>query len=59
MSEIIQGNKKDNRSLEQRNIKLQQRVYDLKWSMFTAIELIEKNNLGKAIKILKRSVYEK
>lgn len=59
MSEIIQGNKKDNVSLEQRNIKLQQRVYDLKWSILTSIELIEKNNLGKAIKILKRSVYEK
>ena len=46
-------------NLEQRNIKLQQRVYDLKWTILSAIELINKGNVEKAMKLLKKAVYEK
>lgn len=42
-----------------RNIILQQRVYDMKWCMLTCIELLEKGKNEKALKLLKKSVYEK
>ena len=46
-------------NLEQRNIKLQQRVYDLQWTILSAIELINKGNIEKAMKLLKKVMYEK
>lgn len=49
----------NNGNLEKRNIILQQRIYDLKWTILTVIELLEKGNTNKAIKFLKKSVYEK
>lgn len=47
-----------NESLEQRNIKLQQRIFDMNWSILKAIELLEKENNKKALKILKKVLYE-
>lgn len=46
-------------NLEQRNVILQQRVYDLKNTILTAIELLKKGNNDKALKLLKKCVYEK
>ena len=46
-------------NLEYKNIKLQQQVYDMRWCMLTCIELLEKGNSEKALKLLKKGVYEK
>lgn len=46
-------------SLEKKNIILQQRVHDLQWTVLTAIELLEKENDKKALKVLKKVLYEK
>lgn len=45
-------------NLEQNNIRLQQRVYDLEWIILTAIELLKKDNTKKALKVLKKALYE-
>ena len=44
--------------LEIELIKLQERNYDLKHTIFNAIELLKKGNSEKAIKILKKVLYE-
>lgn len=46
-------------NLEAKNIRLQQRVYDLEWTTLTVIELIKKENYEKALKLLKKVMYEK
>lgn len=48
-----------NNLLEVKLIKLQQRNYDLKWTILTVIELLEKGNTKKALKLLKKVLYEK
>ena len=45
-------------NLEVRLIKLQQINHDLKWSILTAIELLKKGNTEKALKVLKKVMYE-
>lgn len=45
--------------LEQRLIILQQRNYDLQDKILTAIELLKKGNTEKALKVLKKVLYEK
>ena len=44
--------------LELELVKLQERNYDLKHTIFNAIELLKKGNSDKAIKILKKVLYE-
>ena len=44
--------------LELELVKLQERNYDLKHTIFNAIELLKKGNSEKAIKILKKVLYE-
>ena len=44
---------------DKRLILLQQRNYDLQDKIYTAIELLKKGNIDKAIKILKKVLYEK
>ena len=46
-------------NLEAKNIRLQQRVHDLEWTTLTVIELIKKENYEKALKLLKKVMYEK
>lgn len=46
-------------NLEVKLIKLQQRNYDLKWTILTSIELLKKGNNEKALKLLKKVIYEK
>lgn len=45
-------------NLEAKNIRLQQRVHDLEWTTLTVIELIKKENYEKALKLLKKVMYE-
>lgn len=45
--------------LEQKNIVLQQRIYEMKWTLDNCINLLEKGNNEKALKLLKKVVYEK
>ena len=45
--------------IEQRNIVLQQMIFDMKWSILKAIELLEKDNTKKVLKVLKKVVYER
>ena len=45
--------------LEQRNIELQKRIFDIKWNIEGVVELLEKGNSEKALKILKRILYER
>lgn len=44
---------------DKRLILLQQRNYDLQDKIYTAIELLKKGNVDKALKILKKVLYEK
>ena len=46
-------------NLEKKNIVLQQRIYDMKWTILACVELLEKGNSEKALKLLKKVVYEK
>ena len=46
-------------NLEQKNIILQQRIFNMNWTILTCIELIKKGNSEKALKLLKKIVYEK
>ena len=46
-------------NLELKLVKLQQRNYDLQSTILTAIELIKKSNSEKALKLLKKVLYEK
>lgn len=46
-------------NLEVKLIKLQRRNYDLKWTILTSIELLKKGNSEKALKLLKKVIYEK
>ena len=48
-----------NNYLEKRNIQLQQRIYDMKWTIDTCINLLKEGNSEKALKLLKKVVYEK
>lgn len=52
---------KDNnrRTLELKNIELQKRIYDMKWTIDTCINLLKEGNSEKALKLLKKVVYEK
>ena len=51
---------KDNKGkLEQRNIELQQRIFDLNWTISTCIDLLKEGNSEKALKLLKKVLYEK
>ena len=45
-------------NLEAKNIRLQQRVHDLEWTTLTVIELLKKGNNEKALKLLKKVMYE-
>lgn len=47
-----------NEDLERRNIVLQQRIFDMNWSIYTCIELLEKGNIEKTLKLLKKVMYE-
>ena len=44
---------------DKRLILLQQRNFDLQDKILTAIELLKKGNIEKALKVLKRVLYEK
>ncbi len=46
-------------NLELKLIKLQQRNFDLQDKILTAIELLKKGNNEKALKLLKKVIYEK
>ena len=46
-------------NIEIKNVKLQQRVHDLEWTILSCIELIKKGNNEKALKLLKKVIYEK
>lgn len=51
---------KDNKErLEQRNIELQQRIFDLNWTISTCIDLLKEGNSEKVLKLLKKVLYEK
>lgn len=50
-------NNKNN--LEHKNIILQQRIFSMNWTILTCIELLKKGNTEKALKLLKKVVYEK
>ena len=58
---FIIGNKNDDKVnyLENTNIKLQQRVFDLENTVLSVIELIKKGNSEKGLKLLKKVMYEK
>lgn len=45
--------------LEVKLINLQQRNYELQDKILTAIELLKKGNIEKALKLLKKVLYEK
>ena len=45
-------------NLEAKNIRLQQRVHDLEYTTLTVIELLKKGNNEKALKLLKKVMYE-
>ena len=45
--------------LEKKLIILQQRNYDLQDKILTSIELLKKGNNDKALKVLKKVIYEK
>lgn len=59
--DISKVNKNDDKInyLETRNIKLQQRVFDLENTVLSVIELIKKGNSEKGLKLLKKVMYEK
>lgn len=44
---------------EKKLIILQQRNYELQDKIYTAIELLNKGNIEKALKVLKKVLYEK
>lgn len=44
---------------DKRLILLQQRNYDLQETIFKAIEILKEGNIEKALKILKKVLYEK
>lgn len=44
---------------DKRLILLQQRNWELQNKIFTAIELLKKGNVDKALKVLKKVLYEK
>jgi len=49
---------KDNKErLEQRNIELQQRIFNIKWNIDTVIKMLEEGNNEKALKLLKKVMY--
>ena len=45
-------------SLEQRNVLLQQKIFDMRWTLLKCIDLIEAGNNKKALKLLKKVLYE-
>lgn len=45
--------------IDKRLILLQQRNYDLQETILKAIEILKKGNIEKALKILKKVLYEK
>lgn len=45
-------------SLEQKNILLQQQIFDMRWKLLKIVDLLEKGNNDKAIKMLKKVLYE-
>lgn len=52
---FIMGTRKQ--QLEQRNIELQKRIFDIKWHIEGVVELLEKGNNEKALKLLKKVIY--
>lgn len=52
---FIMGTRKQ--QLEQRNIELQKRIFDIKWHIEGVVELLEKGNSEKALKLLKKVIY--
>lgn len=52
---FIIGSRKQ--KLEQRNIELQKRIFDIKWHIEGVVELLEKGNSEKALKLLKKVIY--
>ena len=49
---------KDSREkLEQRNIELQQRIFNIRWNIDTVIKMLEEGNNEKALKLLKKVMY--
>ncbi len=45
-------------NLEQRNIILQQKIFDMRWKLLKIVNLLEKGNKEKALKLLKKVLYE-
>lgn len=43
--------------LEQRNIELQQRLFNIEWNIDTVIKMLESGNNEKALKLLKKVRY--
>ena len=59
LSKLNNYKNKDNKErLEQRNIELQQRIYELKWHIDTIIKVLESGNNEKALKLLKKVMYD-
>lgn len=59
LSKLNNHKNKDNKErLEQRNIELQQRIYELKWHIDTIIKVLESGNNEKALKLLKKVMYD-
>ena len=46
-------------NLELKNINLQQRIRNLEWTILNVIELMKKDKNEKALKLLKKVLYEK
>lgn len=46
-------------NLELKNINLQQRIKNLEWTILNSIELMKKDKNEKALKLLKKVLYEK
>lgn len=45
-------------ALEQRNVILQKKIFDMRWSILKCIDLLEADKKQKALKILKKVLYE-
>lgn len=45
-------------ALEQRNIILQKKIFDMRWSILKCIDLLQADKPEKALKILKKVLYE-
>lgn len=53
--QIMTSNKE---ALEQRNVILQKKIFDMRWSILKCIDLLQADKPEKALKILKKVLYE-